>query len=159
MDLTLAIAAGGLALGVVNSAVQVQGYRKDRSQLTVSAEIIKASIGTSPDPSKAEPYVLITATNTGRYSIYVDGTGFDTSRSRSAPSSTSFIPLREDVPPCATPVLLQVGQATKMWIRQEELTKALGDRHPVRAVVYGPGRQRWTSSKLGDVGRLGQPVA
>ena len=29
----------------------------------------------------------------------------------------------------------------------------------VRAVVYGPGRQRWTSSKLGDVGRLGQPVA
>jgi hypothetical protein len=50
------------------------------------------------------------------------------------------------------------------WIVVQELpalmlTKALGDRHPVRAVVYGPGRQRWTSSKLGDVGRLGQPVA
>jgi hypothetical protein len=148
---TLSIAAGGLILGVVNSVVQIQTYRRDKTGLTVDTGFgrLTSELGISAGLQM----VYVTATNTGRHPVSVTGMAFDATVKR--------FPLLAVQPGSAVPTLLQPGEHTTMWIESEKLAASLRNsgQRLVRAVVSGPGQQRWTNGKLRGVAGLGRDNA
>ena len=151
---TLAIAVGGLILGVVNSGVQIQTYRRDKTGLTVNAGFGIPTYGPGMGTSLGPTMVYVTATNTGRHPVSVTGMAFDVSGGKR-------VPLIAVQPGSTIPTLLQPGQHTTMWIESDTLEAGLRGNglHLVRAVVSGPGRQEWTNGMLRGVGSLGRDHA
>ena len=153
--ITLAIAILGAALGVVNAYVQWRTYRKDRPELNVETTWSIPTYGPGTGTRLGPSMIMTTASNTGRHPVGVTGMQLELSDGRSAPFT-------ETVPGCKMPVVLSPGEHTAMWIEADPLAQALRESHVrlARAVVHGPGSQRWVQNDLKGVATLGSdPIA
>jgi hypothetical protein len=151
---TLVIALAGLGLGVVNSYVQWQTYRRDKADVKV--DIAWGFMGYSmPGGSRrAGPTrVMVTATNVGRLPAGVTWMGLDLADGRR-------IALEHVEEGQTMTGVLQPGEHVTMWIDKDQLDRSLiEERTRLRgAFASGPAGQRWMTKKLGGIGALGGPA-